>query len=143
MKNAFLTYDGHGFMDFCYYGDNEANSDPCWISLMRQKAHLKLDQKGTEAAAATVIGIADKAMPQETLTFIADRPFIYIISDRFTGSIFFMGQYMGEGNTSGLSPMTKDITPSDHPAIYDLQGRRIQGEPQKGLYIQNGKKILK
>lgn len=27
--------------------------------------------------------------------------------------------------------------------IYDLQGRRIQGEPQKGLYIQNGKKILK
>ena len=30
-----------------------------------------------------------------------------------------------------------------NPAIYDLQGRRIQGEPQKGLYIQNGKKILK
>ena len=27
--------------------------------------------------------------------------------------------------------------------IYDLQGRRLQGEPHKGLYIQNGKKILK
>ena len=96
MKNAFLTYDGHGFMDFCHFGDNEDDSDPCWISLMRQKAHLKLDQKGTEAAAATVIGMADKGMPHEMQTFVADRPFLYIISDRFTGSIFFMGQYMGE-----------------------------------------------
>ncbi len=96
MKNAFLKDDGHGFMDFCYFGDNEANSDPCWISLMRQKAHLKLDQKGTEAAAATVIGMADKGVSAEMKFFIADRPFLYIISDRFTGSIYFMGQYMGE-----------------------------------------------
>ena len=96
MKNAFLKNDGHGFMDFCYFGDNEANSDPCWISLMRQKTHLKLDQKGTEAAAATVIGMADKSESSEIKFFIADRPFLYIISDRFTGSIYFMGQYMGE-----------------------------------------------
>ena len=26
MKNAFLKYDGHGFLDFCYVGDNEENS---------------------------------------------------------------------------------------------------------------------
>ena len=96
MKNAFLKDDGHGFMDFCYFGDNEANSDPCWISLMRQKTHLKLDQKGTEAAAATVIGMADKGMSSDVQFFIADRPFLYIISDCFTGSIYFMGQYMGE-----------------------------------------------
>ena len=96
MKNAFLKYNGHGFMDFCYAGDNEANSDQCWISLMRQKAHLKLDEKGTEAAAATVIGMVDKAMPQYYAEFIADRPFLYIISERSTGSIFFIGQYMGD-----------------------------------------------
>ena len=96
MKNAFLKDDGHGFMDFCYFGDDEANSDQCWISLMRQKAHLKLDEKGTEAAAATVIGMADKGGSSELQFFIADRPFLYIISDCFTGSIFFMGQYMGE-----------------------------------------------
>ena len=96
MKNAFLKYNGHGFMDFCYFDDNEANSDQCWISLMRQKAHLKLDEKGTEAAAATVIGMVDKAMPQYYAEFIADRPFLYIISERSTGSIFFIGQYMGE-----------------------------------------------
>ena len=124
-------------------GENEANSDPCWISLMRQKAHLKLDQKGTEAAAATVIGIADKSMPQQMVTFHANRPFFYIISEQSTGSIFFIGQYMGEGNKTGISQMVKESSTTENPAIYDLQGRRIQGEPQKGFYIQNGKKILK
>ena len=96
MPDAFLEYNGHGFWDFCYFGDNEDNSDQCWISIMRQKAHLKLDEKGTEAAAATVIGVADKAGSTPFVEFIADRPFLYIISERSTGSIFFMGQYMGE-----------------------------------------------
>ena len=89
-------YDGHGFMDFCYIGDNEDHSDQCWISLMKQKAHLKLDEKGTEAAAVTVIGMSDGMGPSEFTEFIADRPFLYVISERSTGSIFFIGQYMGE-----------------------------------------------
>ena len=96
MQNAFMENNGHGFLDFCYFGDNEDDSDQCWISMMRQKAHLKLDEKGTEAAAATVIGMADKAAPSQYAEFIADRPFLYIISERSTGSIFFIGQYMGE-----------------------------------------------
>ena len=96
MPNAFQEYDGHGFMDFCYIGDNEDHSDQCWISMMKQKAHLKLDEKGTEAAAVTVIGMSDGAGPSEFTEFIADRPFLYIISERSTGSIFFIGQYMGE-----------------------------------------------
>lgn len=93
MKNAFA--DGHGFMDFCYSGEDEKNSEPCWISLMRQKAHLKLDENGTEAAAATVVEMTNKGMPEYT-EFIADHPFLYVISERSTGTIFFVGQYMGE-----------------------------------------------
>ena len=96
MPNAFLVNNSHGFLDFCYFGDNEDDSDQCFISLMRQKAHLKLDEKGTEAAAATVIGMNDNAVPSQYAEFIADRPFLYIISERSTGSIFFIGQYMGE-----------------------------------------------
>ena len=95
MPNAFQEYDGHGFLDFCYFGDNEDNSDQCWISMMKQKAHLKLDEKGTEAAATTVIEMTAGGSPQYT-EFIADRPFLYVISERSTGSIFFIGQYMGE-----------------------------------------------
>ena len=26
--------------------------------------------------------------------------------------------------------------------VYDLQGRRIGGQPQRGLYIQNGRKVV-
>ena len=99
MKNAFQKDHGHGFMDFCYAVENENSSDTCWISLMRQKAHLKLDEKGTEAAASTIIGIVPpgaSSEPLQRVAFYADRPFLYIISDRITGSIYFMGQYMGE-----------------------------------------------
>ena len=92
MGNAF---NGHGFMDFCYFGNNEDDSYQCLISMMRQKAHLKLDEKGTEAAAATAIGMARSSFYQYDV-FNANRPFLYIISERSTGSIFFIGQYMGE-----------------------------------------------
>ena len=92
MENAF---NGHGFMDFCCLGNNEDTSDQCFISMMRQKAHLKLDEKGTEAAAATVIGMTGSSFYQYN-EFKANRPFLYIISERSTGSIFFIGQYMGE-----------------------------------------------
>jgi len=33
-------------------------------------------------------------------------------------------------------------TPEESSDIYDLQGRRINAKPQKGVYIQNGKKIV-
>ena len=89
MGNSFDN--GHGFMNFCHLGNDEENSDQCWISMMRQKAHLKLDEMGTEAAAATVVSLVDEAM-QRYVEFIADRPFLYIISERSTGSIFFIGQ---------------------------------------------------
>ena len=29
------------------------------------------------------------------------------------------------------------------PNLFDLQGRRIQGEPKHGVYIQNGKKVMR
>lgn len=32
--------------------------------------------------------------------------------------------------------------PIDDTPIYDLQGRRVMGTPRKGLYIQNGKKVI-
>ena len=148
MQNAFLKYNGYGFMDFCCFGDNEADTDPCWISLMKQKAHLKLDEKGTEAAAVTVIGMADKAMPMtQYVEFTADRPFLYIISERSTGSIFFMGQFMGD-TTTGIGDA---LRLSHHERqlkgkVYDLQGRQVNGlssnrKGNKGLYIADGKKV--
>jgi hypothetical protein len=108
---------------------------------MFQKAIIDLDEEGTKAAAITAVSGAT-SRPRE-VSFHANRPFFYIISEQSTGSIFFIGQYTGEGITAGLSQMVKEMKTTEGSAIYDLQGRRIQGEPQKGLYIQNGKKILK
>lgn len=69
-----------------------------YIGLMKQVACIKLNEEGTEAAAVTVIGMDEKAMPQEPkhVNFHATHPFIYIISEQSTGAIFFIGQYMGD-----------------------------------------------
>ena len=142
MKNAFLEFDGHGFLDFCYIGDDETMSDRCWISMMRQKAHLKLDENGTEAAAVTVIGMADKAAPSpDYRDFTADRPFLYVISERSTGSIFFIGQYMGEA-TKGVTQMEHQRPTPAAAAVYDLQGRRVGASRPSGLYIVDGRKAV-
>lgn len=69
-----------------------------FIGLMKQVAKIKLDEEGTEAAAVTVIGM-DKAMPgpsePDYVTFYANHPFLYVISEKETGAIFFIGQYTG------------------------------------------------
>ena len=43
--------------------------------------------------------------------------------------------------TSGIQ-QTTTIT-LDEDAIYDLQGRKVIGQPTKGIYIINGKKVVK
>ena len=67
-----------------------------WIGIMKQVAKIKLDEEGTEAAAVTVIGVDGKAssIPQY-VTFHANHPFLYVISEKATGAIFFIGQYTG------------------------------------------------
>ena len=68
-----------------------------YISLMKQVAKVKLDEEGTEAAAVTVIGVNEKAAGPgpEYVTFRADHPFLYVISEQQTGAVLFIGQYTG------------------------------------------------
>ena len=69
-----------------------------YISRVLQKARIKVEEKGTEAAAVTVIEMKlTSAIPSpgEPLTFYATRPFLYTISEVSTGAILFMGQYNG------------------------------------------------
>ncbi|MBN1390881.1 MAG: serpin family protein [Candidatus Thermoplasmatota archaeon] len=54
------------------------------------KAYIKVDEKGTTAAAAT----AFTADCGAAMSFDADRPFMYVIQDRETGLILFMGRVM-------------------------------------------------
>jgi serpin B len=64
------------------------------ISKILQKTFIEVDETGTEAAAATVIGMSGgSAAPTETIDFICDRPFMYFIRNDSTGNILFMGEY--------------------------------------------------
>ena len=71
-----------------------------YISMMRQKAAIKVNEEGSEAAAVTVAGMAlnSAAEPKEypKATFHANRPFVYIISEASSNVILFVGKYTGE-----------------------------------------------
>mgnify|MGYP002774412783 CR=1 FL=1 len=69
------------------------------VSKMLQKAKIEVSEEGTKASAVTAAIMCMSLMQPEakrSVVFHADRPFAYIISERSTGNIFFMGQFTGE-----------------------------------------------
>ena len=87
MPDAFDP-DMADFSDFC--------NIPTYIGLMKQVAKIKLDEEGTEAAAVTVTGMCyESARDMWTVSFHANHPFYYVISECSTGTILFIGQYTG------------------------------------------------
>ena len=70
-----------------------------FISMMRQKAAIKVNEKGSEAAAVTIGGVRlTSARPVEypTAIFHANRPFVYVIRERSSGVILFVGKFTGK-----------------------------------------------
>jgi len=68
-----------------------------FVSAAVQKTFVDVNEKGTEAAAATYVvccinGISGPPAPP--LVFRADHPFLFLIQDRRTGTILFMGRVM-------------------------------------------------
>ncbi|NLO10245.1 MAG: hypothetical protein GX129_10330 [Clostridiales bacterium] len=63
------------------------------ISDVMHKALIEVNEEGSEAAAVTVVEVALTAeSPMEPLTFIANRPFMFIINDDVMDTILFMGK---------------------------------------------------
>jgi len=58
-----------------------------WISEVRQKSFVRVDEEGTEAAAVTSV-VMVTSMPPE---FRADRPFLFGLRERLSGTILFIG----------------------------------------------------
>lgn len=65
-----------------------------FISNVLHKAFVAVDEKGTEAAAATAVGMTTTAIPKPPVIFRADHPFVFLIKDNRSGSILFMGRVM-------------------------------------------------
>jgi serpin B len=62
------------------------------ISDVIHQAFVKVDEKGTEAAAATAIVMKETSAMIQRNEFIADHPFIFLIQDKETGNILFFGK---------------------------------------------------
>jgi serpin B len=63
-----------------------------YIHAVVHEAYLSFDEAGTQAAAATGIGISGTAVPAPPRTrFIVDRPFVFVLRDTRTGAVLFMG----------------------------------------------------
>ncbi|XOV68029.1 MAG: serpin family protein [Fluviicola sp.] len=66
------------------------------IGTVMHKAKIIVNEKGTEAAAATVIGMVatstSVSRPDPVMQFETDKPFFYFIKDNATGALLFMGK---------------------------------------------------
>jgi serpin B len=61
------------------------------VSGIAHETVLRMDEKGTEAAAATGITIGVTSLPPPPVEIHADRPYLLILRDRETGAVLFLG----------------------------------------------------
>lgn len=61
------------------------------ISKVLQKTAIEVNEKGSEAAAVTSVGTGVTSMPPKN-EFRVNRPFVFVISEKFTGTILFAGK---------------------------------------------------
>lgn len=63
-----------------------------YIGAVIHKAFVDVNEEGTEAAAATAVVMQGKGFHEPPPIFRADRPFLFLIQERKTGSVLFMGR---------------------------------------------------
>jgi serpin B len=81
-----IAFDA-GRADFYRIADVRPNR--LYISRVEQKTYINVNETGTEAAAATAVGIGVTSMPP-SLTFT--RPFLFAIRERESGTLLFIGR---------------------------------------------------
>ena len=69
----------------------EGGKGGLYVDKAFHSAYVAVDEKGTEAAATTAFAVAIEE-PPPTPTFVADRPFLFVIHDSETGAMLFMGR---------------------------------------------------
>jgi serpin B len=62
-----------------------------FISIVQHAAEVRVDESGTVAAAATAVAMLRGRPPQPQIIAF-DRPFFFVIRDRPTGAVLFMGR---------------------------------------------------
>ena len=75
------------------------SAGPLQIGAVAHKAYIDVDERGTEAAAATGVVIKTRAAvrPMQPVTMVVDRPFLFAIVDTSTSLPVFLGQVVRPG----------------------------------------------
>lgn len=84
MKTAFDTEEAN-------FPNISMGDEQIFISDVKQKSYVKVNEEGTEAAAATETDMEVTSFNPDTFDMIVDRPFFFTITDNDTGTILFMG----------------------------------------------------
>ena len=63
-----------------------------YLNAVLHKAFVEVNEKGTEAAAATAVIMQTKSISFMSVDFTADHPFIFLIRENRSGSILFLGR---------------------------------------------------
>ena len=80
MKNMFYDVADFSGMD---------GTRNLYVGFVKQKVAVEVNEEGSEAAAATGMGMMLMKMPRQ---FIVDHPFIFYIRDKLTGMLLFQGR---------------------------------------------------
>ena len=82
-----------GQADFSGIANPRDWRDGLYIAKVFHKGFVKVDEKGTEAAAATAVVMASRgAPPPRPREIKVDRPFLYLIRDNASGLVLFLGR---------------------------------------------------
>ncbi|XP_026449046.1 serpin-Z3-like [Papaver somniferum] len=78
--------------------DDPNNEEKLHVSKVYHKCFIQVDEEGTEAAASTGPTLATQAArgppPPPPVDFVADHPFIFIITEEESGAVLFMGHVL-------------------------------------------------
>ena len=110
-----------------------------------QLSKIKVNEKGTEAAAVTIIEIESTNWDEPKYEdFVVNHPFYFTIEDRETGTLLFIGRvsdFMGDKFEVATS-ISKFSPQKSVDACYDISGKIVNPQTYKGIYITNGQKAV-
>ena len=88
-----------GATDMFHYGKADftgiSHIEGLYVSLVIHKAFVEVNEKGTEAAAATAVVIEERSLSGGSAkipVFCADHPFLFLICHKKSGGVLFMGR---------------------------------------------------
>jgi TonB family C-terminal domain len=92
-----------------------------YVSMMKQKAKIEVNEEGTKAAAVTVAEMDISIGMHYYEYFYATRPFVYYIMEKSTGAIYFMGTYCFDDTGE---PVTLKEPLEEPETLFDLTVER-------------------